>query len=296
MSERALVLGGGGASGNAWVIGVIAGLFEAGVDVTEADLVIGTSAVATAAAQVTASRPSELFARIVAEAPETRTGPATSEQRPRPAADQMEWTGKIIASAKDAADMRRRMGAAAIEMDAASSRFIQSRWRATVAARLPSQHWPEQRLLITAVDARSGEPVVFDRHSGVDVVDAVAASCASGFAYTIGERQYIDGGYRANENADLAAGCSRILVLSPFGGRSRHPAEWGTHLAAQVSELRAQGSRVETIFPDANARDVLATGMGVMELSTRLPAARAGYAQGAASAERLSEFWCSEPR
>ncbi len=42
--ERALVLGGGGSTGNAWLIGVIAGLFDAGLDVTESDLIIGTSA------------------------------------------------------------------------------------------------------------------------------------------------------------------------------------------------------------------------------------------------------------
>jgi NTE family protein len=50
--ERALVLGGGGSTGNAWLIGVIAGLLEAGLDVTTADLTIGTSAGSTAAAQM----------------------------------------------------------------------------------------------------------------------------------------------------------------------------------------------------------------------------------------------------
>jgi hypothetical protein len=33
---RALVLGGGGSAGNAWLTGVIAGLLDAGLDVTEA--------------------------------------------------------------------------------------------------------------------------------------------------------------------------------------------------------------------------------------------------------------------
>jgi len=47
--ERALVLGGGGSAGNAWLIGVIVGLFDAGLDVTEGDLIIGTSAGSTAA-------------------------------------------------------------------------------------------------------------------------------------------------------------------------------------------------------------------------------------------------------
>jgi hypothetical protein len=92
----------------------------------------------------------------------------------------MERTSRIIGAAEDAADMRRRLGAAALEMDAASDGSGQTRWRATVAARLPSQHWPQRTVLITAVDAHTGEPVVFDRHSGVDLVDAVAASTASG--------------------------------------------------------------------------------------------------------------------
>jgi NTE family protein len=54
----ALVLGGGGAVGNAWLIGIVAGLAEAGIDMTEtADLVIGTSAGATTAAQVRSGIP-----------------------------------------------------------------------------------------------------------------------------------------------------------------------------------------------------------------------------------------------
>jgi NTE family protein len=290
--ERALVLGGGGSTGNAWLIGVIAGLFDAGLDVIEADLIIGTSAGSTAAAQIAGSTPTELLAAILAAAPQQGTGPVRSgggRGPSRPAADHMERTSKIIAAAEDAADMRRRMGAAALDRVAASDGSGQMRWRATVAARLPSLCWPERTVLITAVEADTGEPVVFDRHSGVDLVDAVAASCASGFAYSIGGRRYIDGGYRRNENADLAAGYERVLVLSPFGGRSRHPLEWGMQLAAQVDELRARGSRVETVFPDSASEYMF--GANAMDLSLRPPAARAGYDQGRAVAERLTEFW-----
>ena len=292
--ERALVLGGGGSTGNAWLIGVIAGLFDAGLDVTDADLIIGTSAGSTAAAQITGATPTELLAAILAARP--RHGPVRSD----PTVDALRsgrwrttWSGRaqIIAAAEDAADMRRRMGAAALEMDAASDGSWQTRWRATVAARLPSQHWPERPVLITAVDARTGEPVVFDRHSGVDLVDAVAASCASGSLPTASaDSRYIDGGYRSNaENADLAAGYGRVLVLSPFGGRSLQPLEWGMQLAAQVDELRARGSRVETIFPDSDSEHMF--GANAMDLSLRPPAARAGYDQGRALAEQLTEFW-----
>jgi NTE family protein len=290
--ERALVLGGGGSAGNAWLIGVIAGLFDAGLDVTEADLIIGTSAGSTAAAQITSASPTQLLAAILAAAPQQRTGPVGSDRGRvpiRPVADHMRRTSEIIAAAEDAADMRRRLGAAALEMDAASDGSGQTRWRATVAARLPSQHWPERTVLIPAVDAHTGEPVVFDRHSGVDLVDAVAASCASGFAYGIGDSRYLDGGYRRNENADLAVGYERVLVLSPLGGRSRAPLDWAMQLVAQADELRARGSRVETILPDSNSRN--AFGSNLMDLSTRPPAARAGYDQGRALAEQLTEFW-----
>ena len=290
--ERALVLGGGGSTGNAWLIGVIAGLLDAGLDVTAADLTIGTSAGSTAAAQIAWTTPSELLAAILDGAPQQRTGPVGSDRGRapnRPVADHMERTSKIIASADDAADMRRRMGAAALDMDAASDASRQEQWRATVASRLPSQRWPQRTLLITAVDAHTGEPVVFDPHSGVDLVDAVAASCASGPPYRIGDSGYIDGGYRRNENADLAAGFGRVLVLSPFGGRSRHPLEWGMHLAAQVDELRARGSRVETIFPDSNLEHMF--GANAMDLSLRPPAARAGRDQGRVLAGQLAEFW-----
>ena len=293
--ERALVLGGGGAAGNAWLIGVIAGLLDAGLDVTEADLIIGTSAGSTAAAQITSASPAQLLAGLLSAAPQQRTGPAGAGGRVLmgPAADHMRRTSEIIAAAEDAADMRRRLGAAALEMDAASDGSGQAQRRATVAARLPSQRWPERTVLIVAVDAHTGEPVVFDRHSGVGLADAVAASCANGFGvppYGIGGRRYIDGGYRrSSENADLAAGYGRVLVLSPLGGRTRAPLEWGMHLAAQADELRARGSRVETVLPDSGSRD--AFGSDLTDLSTRPPAARAGYAQGRARAGQLTEFW-----
>jgi NTE family protein len=291
-SKRALVLAGGGAAGNAWELGLIAGLSDAGVDVTEADLIVGTSAGSTVAAQITSgTRPAELYAAILAEVPQPPAGDAGSERRRArnlSGPNYMEWSNGIIGSAENASDMRRRMGAAALDMDASDDSGPR-RWRDIVAARLPSRQWPQQRVLITAVDARTGEPVVFDRHSGIDLVDAVAASTSAMTPYRIGEERYINGGYRRSENADLAAGYGRVLVLSPFGGRSRMPPEWGMDLATQVDELRAGGSRVETVFPDGGAGDVFDA--NALDPSTRPQAARGGYNQGRALAERLAEIW-----
>lgn len=297
LNRRALVLGGGGSTGNAWLIGVVAGLFDAGLDVTTADLTVGTSAGATAAAQFAGASPSELLAAALAVAPQRpglagpprRHGPSEPPNPGQPVANHLARVTAIIASAADPADMRRRMGAAALELDDASDGAWPTRWRATVAARLPRRAWPERTMLITAVDARTGEPVVFDRFTGVELVDAVAASCSSSLPYRLDDGRYIDGGYRRNENADLATGCERVLVLSPFGGRTLHPLGWGMQLAAQIEELRAGGSRVHTIFPDRDSEHVF--GANAMDLSLRPAAARAGYDLGGAVAEHLSGFW-----
>ena len=289
--RRALVLGGGGSTGNAWLIGVVAGLAESGVDVATADLTVGTSAGATAAAQLAGASAADLLAAALGAPPaDARTDARTDAGPARPVADQLDRLRATITAARDQADLRRRLGVAALERAATADGSWPARWRATVGARLPGSRWPARAVLITAVDATTGDPMVFDRYSGVDLVDAVAASCASGLPYPIGDRWYLDGGYRANaENADLAAGYGRVLVLSPFGGRSLTPPEWGTRLATQVDGLRAGGSRVETVGPTAEDEHLF--GPNAMDLSLRPPAARAGQRQGRAVAARLAGFW-----
>ena len=69
--------------------------------------------------------------------------------------------------------------------------------RDVIAQRLPSHDWPDRVLRLTAIDTATGELVVFDRDSGVGLVDAVAASCAVPGAWppvTIAGRRYMDGG------------------------------------------------------------------------------------------------------
>lgn len=292
VGERALVLGGGGSTGNAWLIGVVAGLFEAGVDVTAPDLTVGTSAGSTAAAQLSGATPADLLAAVLAAAPAERRAPGGADRvraSNRLVVDHLERMRALIASAHDPADLRKRVGGAALAREATSDGSWQDRWRTTVASRLPGQDWPLRRVLLTAVDAETGDPVVFDRDSGIDLVDAVAASCSSSLPYEIDGHRYIDGGYRRNENADLAEGYGRVLVLSPFGGRSLTPPTWGLQLAAQADELRAGGSEVVTIVPDEGSEHLF--GADAMDLSLRPTAARTGYEQGLNLGDRLTAFW-----
>jgi NTE family protein len=131
-------------------------------------------------------------------------------------------------------------------------------------------------------------------------VDAVTASTAMpGLAPThaIHGARSINGGVRSGENADLASGSANVVVLPPLGGRTgplpegpfeglRREPEWGTDLASQVEALRDQGSRVAVITPDADSR--AAMGTNPMDLATRRPTARAGFAQGRQEAARLT--------
>lgn len=289
--RRALVVAGGGAAGQAWEIGLIAGLGDAGVELTDADLVVGTSAGSTVAAQVTSgARPADLYTAILAEVPPPPRGerPDRGGTPTVSGPSYLDWSNAIIAASADPADMRRRMGAAALARAAADGPS-RTPWREIVASRLPSLEWPRSLVRITAVDARTGEPVVFDRDSGVELVDAVAASTSAMTPYAIGEDRYLNGGYRRSENADLAAGYGRVVVLSPFGGRTRMPLAWGMDLATQVAELRAAGSRVECVFPDSGAGDVFDA--NALDPSTRGQAARGGYDQGRALADQVADLW-----
>jgi NTE family protein len=296
----ALVLGGGGAAGNAWEIGVIAGMAEAGLDLTEtADLVVGTSAGATAAAQVRSGQPAAELLASVLSSPVQPVGRNREQPPSVPMATVFERMRAIGAAATSAADLRRAMGAFGLESDSILAPGAGQR-RAMVAARLPRSEWPDRPMIVVAVNAHTGEVTAFDRDSGVDLVDAVTASTAlPGLVPTvsINGARYIDGGVPSPDNADLASGYAHVVVLSPLGGRGgtppegqfeglRRPPEWGVDLASQVEALRKQGSHVEVITPDADSRAAMGTNQ--MDPATRIPAARAGFAQGKQEAARVT--------
>jgi NTE family protein len=300
----ALVLGGGGAAGNAWEIGIIAGLAEAGLDMTEAaDLVVGTSAGATAAAQVRGGIPAAELLASVLSPPVQPVGQNRERPPSLPMATVFERMRAIGAAATSAADLQHAMGAFGLESDSTLEPGAGQR-RATVAARLPRPEWPDRPMIVVAVDAHTGELAAFDRDSGVDLVDAVTASCAlPGLVptHSINGTRYIDGGVRSTDNADLASGYANVVVLSPLGGRSQTPPEEGADpagqfeglrrapgadLASQVEALRKQGSHVEVITPDAGSRAAMGTNQ--MDPATRIPAARAGFAQGKQEATRVT--------
>jgi NTE family protein len=277
--RRALVLGGGGITGIAWEIGVLAGLAEAGVDLTGADLVVGTSAGSVVGAQLTSGADLEaLFAR--------QLEPPTGEQAARMTRSALLRYGlAALRSRRDDVGFRRRIGALALAAERAGLTATEQERLDVIGSRLVSREWPDRDLRITAVDAQSGEFRVLDRTSGVPLLQAVAASCAVPGVYppvTINGRRYVDGGMRSAANADLAEGHDRVVVLAPI------PRGMGP-LASVDAQVTGMVARVAVVSPDDASRRAI--GRNVLDPAARAGSARAGRAQTADVAAEVTEVW-----
>jgi NTE family protein len=281
MSDQrtALVLGGGGITGIAWEIGVLAGLAEAGTDLTGADLVVGTSAGSVVGALLASG--SDLAAVY-----ERQLAPATGEQVARlnrATVAQFGWA--MLRSRGRDVEFRRRIGALALAAEKAGLTPSEQERLDVIGERLAGTQWPQRQLVITAVNAETGEFRTLDRNSGVPLLHAVAASCAVPGVYppvTIDGRRYVDGGMRSAANADLAQGYDRLVVLAPI------PRGVGP-MASVDAQVTGMVSRVAVISPDAASRKAI--GRNVLDPAARAPSARAGRTQAATIARQVAEVW-----
>ena len=281
-STRALVLGGGGVAGVAWELGILLGLYDTGVDVRGADVIIGTSAGSVVGAQIASGTDLEsLFASQLTLVEQSKERMVAFD-----AAQMMEAFSQAVAGAgPDVKAIRARIGAYA----RTSPTISEADRRVIIEARLPVHTWPRQRLLIVAVDTETGEEYFMDRESGVSLVDAVAASCAVPGIWppvTIAGRRYMDGGVRSATNADLARGYDRILILNPLGANANY---LGIGIDEEAAALEREGSRVLVIAPDAAS--ATAIGLNPLDPATREPSALAGRTQGREFAAPVAALW-----
>jgi NTE family protein len=279
--KRALVLAGGGVAGIAWELGVLRGIGDRDPELLtslcRADVVIGTSAGSAVAAQITSGAlMDDLYAAQLSE--------HTSELEVE--LNLEELMARFVTAATGATspeDMRRRIGTLALETPTVS----EPTRRVAIAARLPEESWPDGAVLLTAVDAETGQLAVFTKDSGADLVDAVAASCAVPGIWppvTISGHRYIDGGVRSGTNADLAAGCDRVLVITP--SQRTAPQPWG-NLGDEIDQLSP--ADVHVVF--ANEASAAAFGTNPLSPSTRGTAALTGREIGRAQADAVGGFW-----
>ncbi len=288
--RRALVLSGGGSVGIAWQSGLAAGLRRGGVDLMAADQIVGTSAGSAVGAQLALGRdPEDQLARYRRAEPQP-PAPSTASGA---MAERMARFMAIMAEVADASpqERRARIGQFALEADAmAEEEFV------ALFSYLKGEPWP-RRFSCTAVDAATGVFQVWDELSGVELDRAVASSCAVPGLFspvTIAGRRYMDGGMRSGTNADLAAGCDRVLVVSLLDP-SRLPAgdpraaRYLETTQAELAGLADAGAAVQVLAPDDAAAAVL--GVNLMDASRAPAAALEGLRQGQEAAGQLGPFW-----
>ena len=275
MTRTALVLGGGGVTGIAWELGILTGLADAGVDVTGADTVIGTSAGSVVGAQVTGSRSLDDVYSGQLDPPDHEIGARVGRTT------MLRLVPPMVLPGSEQRKLRRigRMSMRAHPPGGEERIEV-------IRSRLGETQWPERDLRITAFEAETGQFVIFDRTSGVDLVHAVAASCAVPLvwpAVAVDGRHYLDGGLRSTANVDLALGADVVVVLAPLP-RSFSRA---TSIQAQLARTGARAGVV--ITPDERA--LVDIGRNVLDPARRAVAARSGRRQAADLVEEVRRAW-----
>jgi NTE family protein len=280
-TRQALVLGGGGVAGIAWETGVLQGIADesptAARALLDSEVLVGTSAGSAVVAQIGSGLSlEELFARQVQE--------ASTEIDPGVGVDAVTdlFLAAMAQPDSTVSQQRQRIGAVAL----ATETVAEPVRRYVIAQRLPTHSWPDRVLRVTATDIATGELVVFDRDSGIDLVDAVAASCAVPGAWppvTIGDRRYMDGGIGSTINLDVADDCDVAVVLVPAGVSA--PSSFG---AGPASEIEGFPGVALGVF--ANDESLAAFGPNPLDPRCRIASAQAGRAQGRREAAGVAAF------
>lgn len=280
MTKRALVLAGGGLAGIAWETGILRGIADEAPETAAAllnsDVLVGTSAGSTVAAQLISGLGLDaLFERQL----ET----STTERNPDVGIEEItELFLAAVTQPGSKEEKLQRIGGVALSTKTVPE-IVR---RQVIEHRLPEHEWPEQILRISAIDTATGELVTLDRNSGVNLVDAVAASCAVPGVWppvTIGGRRFMDGGVGSTVNLELAADCDVVVALLPQGRTS--PSPFGTGAVEEVDNF--SGS-VFAVFADDES--LAAFGPNPLDPACRAPSAMAGREQGRRVAAEVAAF------
>ena len=284
--RKALVLGGGGIVGVAWENAILAGLMEGGVDVRDADLIVGTSAGSIVGTQIARGRDPRDLLREWRERSSEAPPPGRMPSREEMAPAFILWASFDEVTSEACA----AVGKAALATPTMSEAELLARF-----GEVGAEGWPAKPLLITGVDCESGELRVFDSNSGVPIELAIAASCSVPGMFppvTIEGRRYTDGGVASGTSAQLAH-CIEpevVLIIAPMGGGvSRLGAQIARTMAREIAGLEAAGAKVTLVQFDNATR--AAAGTSLMDAVGAPAAATSGEAQGRRLASDVAEFW-----
>lgn len=292
---RGLVLGGGGAYLASWMVGYFHALKSKGIDVADADIVVGTSAGSVVGATLTGGHlwrlRSELdflgeFPKLFAKLIPT-TAPNPSQLRARQASNSAtEATPDVIMS----------IGRTAM---AARNPAGPSEYYNTVKRLIGEQSWPSPKLHTTAIDCYTGQRIVVSQADNVHINEACAAS--SSLPGSMGptwlkDRLCMDGGIcQTSTHSDVVAGVKKALIVSLTDGGSDaskiglRTSGLPNTLQQEVRDLEAGGAKVLLkvvgLLPGVTHVDSL------MDPKWIEPCLNNGHARGLADAPELAAFW-----
>jgi len=284
--------------GIGWEAGLLVGMGGNGVDVSQADLIVGTSAGSVVGFELASGGDLTRAAELVNSANEADGLAGAPGRGGEQGTEDLQLL--IAAVAEAAADpgaadqIRAKLGRMALDAPVVT----EQRWLEAFA-QYAGADWPEH-FACTAVDTATGRFQVWDRSSGVDVQRGVASSCAVPGIFppvTIAGSRWMDGGVRDMLNADVAVGKGKVLVVSctvldipPGLALPSLDAMFGA-TRGRLEALRRGGAEVEVVVPGPEMLEVSGWGMNLMDFSRAEAAYEAGVRQGKSEAERLVRFW-----
>ena len=290
--DRTLVLGGGGEYYVAWYCGFFHGLFELGIDLNRAEMVVGTSAGSYAGSSLTSGHfqrlrlefdffghfPS-LFAKLA-----PLSSPNISQKRAQ----------EINFNVKDGSPASiRAIGRAALAAD--------NRVNGNAVERLvglltgdSTTEWPVAKMYTTANDCYTGERLIVGqavaRKNGIPLAHGAAASSSLPGIMgptLLGQRFCMDGGIsRVWAHTDVVAGSRRAVVITLTNGYEGSLLSGIPHnIYKEIDALQATGTKAMLI--------IAGTPPGVSLLDPRQiePALRTGYERAKVEAEKIQKFW-----
>ncbi len=276
--------------GIGWESGLVVGLADVGIDLADADRIIGTSAGSVVGALLALRMDvAQTLTMAASPLPLPSAGDAGSGMEALFAA-----VGAAAAGGATHEETRVALGRVAVEASTVDEATFLD-----VFSFVENRDWPPS-YQCTAVDTSTGALRVWDAQSGVPIPRAVASSCAVPGVFppiTIEGRRYMDGGMRTALNSDLAQGHDTAVAVScialtlPEGFADPVVDAINALQTAELERVRAEGTALEVIVPGDEFLEISGWGLNLMDPSGVQAAFDAGRRQAAIEAARIGPLW-----
>ncbi|MFY9231592.1 MAG: patatin-like phospholipase family protein [Candidatus Nanopelagicales bacterium] len=297
-ASRAVAFGGGGEWFIAWMLGYAHGLRDAGIDLAQADVAIGTSAGSVVGAAIKAGKLDALTTAFT-ELGANPQKAATSLPIPLGSPSQ-ERAHRVMSSTTEVTtETLQEIGRAAM----AAHNGPPADYIAFLNSLLGLDSWPAGQFT-TATDCYTAEPLIVGPDSGIDIATACAASSSlpgdMGPTW-LGDRLVMDGGVsHSSMHAPMLSGATFVLILGMLDFKTNPPKK--VNPAFGLSERTAPGTaeREAQALRDAGSTVHVAIAnpdpdTDFMDPATIPAALSAGRERGAADAPLIAPHWAATP-